>query len=70
MTDKLTEFVNELDKNPELQERYKENPRQILESFGVAPNDIDLILGNDLSALKERLEMSGLKANVTISKSK
>ena len=69
MTDKLTEFISELDKDPELQNRYKENPRQTLESFGVASNDIDLILGNDLVALKVRLEMSGLKGILIITES-
>jgi hypothetical protein len=70
MTDKLVELANELDQDPSLQSRYKENPRQTMIDFGVAIEDVDLILSNDTAAIKDRLEMSGMKAFTIISKSK
>lgn len=70
MTDKLVEFANALDIDPALKSSYEENPRQTMEEFGVAPEDIDLILGDDMQAIKNRLEMSGMEANITIKKPK
>ncbi|WP_100657024.1 hypothetical protein [Alteromonas flava] len=62
MTDRLVEFVTELDQNPKLQEQYKVSPRATAESFGVEEKDLDLLFGGDQAALKERLEMAGLKS--------
>lgn len=70
MTDKLVEFTTALDKDPELQSRYEDNPRQVMKDFGVAISDIDLMLGSDAEAIKSRLEMSGMKSFTVISKSK
>ena len=70
MTDKLVEFVNELDKNPELQENYKHQPRTVLEQYEVSEEDIELILGNDPSALNQRFETSGLRSILWITHSK
>lgn len=68
MSDKLVDFVTALDIDPALKNSYEQNPRQAMEEFGVAPEDIDLILGDDMKAIKNRLEMSGLKAQLFIRK--
>lgn len=69
MTDKLTEFANAIDQDPALLRHYREKPKQTMEEFGVAQNDIDLILSNDPEAIKHRLEMLGLQAFTIVSKS-
>lgn len=68
MKDKLTEFANALDQDPALQNKYTQNPRQTLEAFGVDEADITLLLSEDMKAIKDRLEMSGMKAILLISK--
>jgi hypothetical protein len=70
MPDKLVEFANAIDQDPELHSRYKDKPKETMKEFGVAAEDIELILSNDSKAIKSRLEMLGLKAFTIVSKSK
>jgi hypothetical protein len=70
MTDKLVEFVQELDQNPELQEKYQANPKEVAESYGVAADDVELLLSNDMDALDKRFEIEGVKKFVRIQLSK
>lgn len=66
MNDKLAELANALDQDPALQRLYIKDPKKVLEEFGVSEDDIKLVLGDDMKALKSRLDMSGMKATVTI----
>lgn len=66
MTDKLVDFVNELDKSPELQEKYEQDPHGTMEAFGVEPEDLKLLANGNMDDIKKRLEMSGLKATIKI----
>lgn len=70
MTDQLVAFVHELDQNPELQQKYKADPKGTMEAFGVSDKDIDLVFGDDTEALKNRLEMAGLHGIVWVNHSK
>lgn len=70
MSDKLVEFAIALDQDPTLQKRYTTNPEKTLKEFGVEDNDVSLLMGDDLSAIKERLALSGLHAILNISKPK
>jgi hypothetical protein len=70
MTDKLVDFVNKLDQDPALEKAYIEDPKRTLEENGVAPADIDILLGNDYEKIKKRLDMSGLKSILWINHSK
>ena len=70
MTDKLVDFVNKLDQDPALEKAYIEDPKRTLEENGVAPADIDILLGQDPEALEKRLETSGLKSILWIKHSK
>ena len=66
MKDKLVEFVNALDQNPQLQQEYSQDPRYTLDNFGVALKDIELLLSGDISAIKSRLNMTGITALVIV----
>lgn len=66
MKDKLVEFVNALDQDPQLQQKYSQAPRETLDTFGVDPKDAELLLGGDISGIKSRLNMSGITALVII----
>lgn len=66
MTDLLVAFINELDQNPELQEKYKQNPRQVAESFDLPESDIELLLTNDKEAFQKRFEQEGINSIVWI----
>ncbi len=70
MTDKLVDFVNELDKSPELQEKYEQDPLGTLEAFGVEPEDCKLLSSGNMDDIKKRLDLSGLKSILKISHSK
>lgn len=70
MTDRLVDFVNALDQDPALQQEYDKNPQKTLEAYGVASEDIAILFGTDLDALKKRLDIVGLKAITRISHSK
>jgi hypothetical protein len=70
MTDKLFDFVNELDKSPELQEKYEQDPQGTMTAFGVSDDDVKLISTGNMEEIKKRMDMSGLKAIVRISHSK
>ncbi len=68
MTDKLLEFAAELDQDPELQKRYLTAPNEILQAFSVQESDIESLMSEDITAIKVRLGMSGMKAVVVIHK--
>ena len=70
MTDQLVAFVQELDQNPELQQKYKDDPKGTMEAFGVSKEDLDIVFSGDTEALKNRLEMAGLHGIVWIRHSK
>ena len=70
MTDRLVDFVNALDQDPVLQDKYSKDPKATAEAFGVSSDDVSILLGDDSEALKKRLDMVGLKAVVWIKHSK
>ncbi|GEM_PF-209045 len=69
MTDKLVDFVNELDQDPKLQEEYKQNPKEVAERYKLEGEDLRILLENDMEAIKKRFEQEGIKASIRISHS-
>lgn len=67
MSDPLFEFINKLDQDPQLQQQYRQAPKETLVRNGVAEDDIKLLLEADIESIKERLGMSGIKAVVIVS---
>jgi hypothetical protein len=70
MADKLVDFVQELDQNPELQEKYQSNPKAVAESYGLEAEDVDLLLSNDMDAIEKRFEIEGIKKIINIQSSR
>ena len=70
MTDKLVEFVQELDQNPELQKKYQDDPKAVAEAHGVSAEDVDILLSNDMDAIEKRFEIEGVKKLIKIKSSK
>lgn len=70
MTDKLVDFVQELDQNPELQEKYQTDPKTVAEHYGLSAEDVELLLSNDIDAIEKRFEIEGIKKIVRITHSK
>lgn len=66
MTDRLVEFVQELDTNPELLAKYKASPKEVAEAYGLEPKDIELLLSNDMDALEKRFEIEGITKIIKI----
>lgn len=70
MTDKLVDFVQELDQNPELQEKYRSDPKTVAEGYGLNAEDVELLLSNDIDAIEKRFEMEGIKKILRITHTK
>ena len=48
----LSSFLTRLHEDPELQQRYKSDPRGTLEEAGVSKDAIDTVLSGDLGKIK------------------
>ena len=51
----LSSFLTRLHEDPELQKRYKQDPRGTLEQAGVSKEAIDTVLSGDLGKIKSLL---------------
>lgn len=54
MTDKLVDFLGEVDKNDDLKQQYKADPKGIAESFGLDPADVDILVSNNVEVMQAR----------------
>lgn len=59
MTDRLIEFLIEVDKDAALKQRYFADPKGTAEAFGLAPADVEICVNNDVAAIKARAEAEG-----------
>lgn len=59
MTDKLVDFLNEMDKNEELKQNYIKDPKGTAEKYGLEPKDVEICAKNDIEAMKKRAAASG-----------
>ena len=53
--EELSSFLTRLHEDPELQQRYKSDPRGTLEEAGVSQDEIDAVLSGDLGRIKSML---------------
>ena len=51
----LSSFLTRLHEDPELQKRYKQDPRGTLEQAGVSRDEIETVLSGDLAKIKNLL---------------
>ncbi|WP_150139033.1 hypothetical protein [Candidatus Enterovibrio escicola] len=56
MSDKLVEYILEINANPELLEKHMANPVESASDYGLPTEDVELIANDDKEAIKERLE--------------
>lgn len=56
MSDKLVEYILEINANPELLEKHMDNPAESASDYGLPAEDVELIANDDKEAIKERLE--------------
>ncbi|RLV59939.1 hypothetical protein D5018_09665 [Parashewanella curva] len=49
----LDKFLTQLGEDTELCERYKKNPKEIMESYGLTDEEISAMLSGDLSKIKD-----------------
>jgi len=56
MTDKLVEYVIELNTNPEALKKHNENPERAAADFGLDKKDIAVISNQDTQEIKRRCE--------------
>lgn len=56
MSDKLVEYILEINANPELLEKHMANPEETAIKYGLLPEDVALITSEDKEEIKKRLE--------------
>lgn len=56
MSDKLVEYILEINANPELLEKHMANPEETAINYGLLPEDVALITSEDKEEIKKRLE--------------
>ncbi|NQY63663.1 MAG: hypothetical protein HRT38_07980 [Alteromonadaceae bacterium] len=61
MTDRLVDFIVELNKDPQLVENYKISPRQIAEDYGLDSDDVKMLEDNDQEAIMKRCDKKGVE---------
>ncbi|MGB0897597.1 MAG: hypothetical protein ACPGSN_00005 [Psychrobium sp.] len=58
MTDKLVEYIIELNESPEALEKHNADPETAAAEFGLDESDLDLIRNQDVEEIKKRCEAS------------
>jgi len=58
MTDKLVEYVIELNTNPEALKKHNENPEIAAADFGLCETDVSIIANQDTEEVKKRCASS------------
>jgi len=60
MTDKLVEYMVELNTNPEALQNHNADPIKAAADFGLDKNDVELIKNQDVAEIKRRCESSSI----------
>lgn len=66
MTDKLVEYMVELNENTDALERHNEDPEGAAADFGLDAADIELIVNQDVEEIKRRCESSPIDTSGTM----
>lgn len=62
----LKDFLTDVSTDPELLERYKANPQEVLEECGLNEEDKSCLLSGDLETLKKKLSSDAVQMAGTI----
>ena len=54
MTDRLVDYVKAVNEDPDLQAKHDADPKGTAESFGVSPEDVQLILDKNHDEIRKR----------------
>lgn len=57
--DKLVDFLNEMDKNDDLKQKYIKDPKGTAEAYGLDADDIKICEKGDVEAMKKRADAVG-----------
>lgn len=66
MTDKLVEYMLELNANPEALEAHNVNAEDAARAFGLDESDIELIKSGDVEEIQRRCDSSSLDTSQAI----
>ena len=57
--DKLVDFLNEMDKNDDLKQKYMKDPKGTAEAYGLDADDVDICASGDEEKMKGRCDAAG-----------
>lgn len=63
--DRLVDFIQELDTNPDLLKKYQENPKETAEKYGLEPSDVKVVVENNQTEINKRFEEKRLSPQRT-----
>jgi len=66
MTDKLVEYMVELNTNPDALKKHDADPIKAAADFGLEDKDIELIKNQDVEEIKKRCESSSIDTKGTM----
>lgn len=66
MTDRLVEYIIELNENPDALEKHNADPEAAAANFGLDEADINLIRNQDVEEIKRRCESSSVDTSGTM----
>ena len=66
MKDALVDFLQEMSKSPELQAKYKADPKETAKAHGLSDEDCDCLLKGDEAEINKRFEAKGFASQAQV----